>query len=248
MQSLEIMSVAKEEDKVLLDTIAKNSKVAIHANDIIFFVNDFYEGIKPEAIHFLAFLTQLRKSLVLSLLSLLRRHENQAQFMMRLAIESITKTGYALTITDDKEVVNYHEDGTMSEAKGFQKKAYNWIETNYPRHSEKLKDFKEQINYHYSHSNIFNAASDWSPTIGDGEIYSHFFDKEDQLLMDAGLWQSANIALFGIDLISKAGSGSGIIKLKPDFQERFDDFVKRHEKLTEEYKNHPRFARHITSD
>ncbi len=246
MQSLEIMDIAKAENEILLDTIAKNSRLAIHANDIIFFLNDFYEGIRPEAIHFLAFLTQLRKSLVLSLLSLLRRHENQAQLMMRLAIESISKTGYALTVTDDKEVVNYHDDGTMSEAKGFQKKAYDWIETTYPRHSEKLQYFKNLINYLYSHSNIFSAASGWSPTIGDGEIYSPFFDKEDQLLMDAGLWQLANIALFGIDLISKAGAGSGIIKLKPDFQEKFDDFVKRHEKLTEEYKSHPRFARHIT--
>ena len=245
MQSLEIMAVAKEEDKVFMDTIVKNSRLAIHTNDIIFFVNGFYEGIKPEAIHFLAFLTQLRGALVLSLLSLLRRHENQSQFMMRLAIESITKAGYALTITDDKEIVNYHEDGTMSEAKSFQKKAYDWIEANYPIHSEKLKDFKDQINFHYSHSNIFNAACDWFPTIGDKEIHSPFFDKEDQLLLDAALWQLANITLFGIDLISKAGASSGVIKLKLDFQERFDGFVNRHKKLTEEYKNHSRFVRHI---
>ena len=78
MQSLEIMDIAKAENEILLDTIAKNSRLTIHGNDIIFFLNDFYEGIRPEAIHFLAFLTQLRKSLVLSLLSLLRRHENQA--------------------------------------------------------------------------------------------------------------------------------------------------------------------------
>lgn len=211
MQSLEIMDIAKAGNEILLDTIAKNSRLTIHGNDIIFFLNDFYEEIRPEAIHFLAFLTQLRKSLVLSLLSLLRRHENQAQLMMRLAIESISKAGYTLTVTDDKEVVNCHDDDTMSEAKGFQKKAYDWIETTYPRHSEKLKYFKNLINYHYSHSNIFSAASDWSPTIGDGGIYSPFFDKEDQLLIDAGLWQLANIALFGIDLISKASAGSGII-------------------------------------
>ncbi len=247
MKSLEIMNVAKLENDVLMDTIAKNSKLVIHANDIIFFLNDFYEGIKPGAIHFLAFLTQLRKSVLLSFLSLLRQHGNQAQFMMRLAIESISKAGYALTVTNAEEVVDNHKDGTMSEAKGYQKKAYDWIESNYPRHSENLKFFKDLINKHYSHSNIFNAACDWAPRIGKGEIHSPFFDQENLLLMDAALWQLANISLFAIDLMAKAGSGYGIIKLKPDFHERFKGFVKKHEELTEQYKQHPLFVKHINA-
>ncbi|MBW1801308.1 MAG: hypothetical protein JRJ85_11345 [Deltaproteobacteria bacterium] len=247
MQLLEIMDVAKSENEVLTDTISKNARLAIHANDIIFFLNDFYEGIKPESIHFLAFFTQLRKSLVLSFLSLLRQHGNQAQFMMRLAIESISKAGYALTIKDDKEVAHSHNDGTISEAKDFQKRAYDWIESNYPHHSDKLIFFKKMINEHYSHSNIFNAACDWAPHIGDGEIHSPFFDSEDPLLMDAALWQLANITLFAIDLIAKAGPESGSVKVKPDFQEKFNQFVKNHEELTAQYKQHPRFARHITS-
>lgn len=135
----------------------------------------------------------------------------------------------------------------MSEAKGYQKKAYEWTESNYPRHSENLKFFKDLINEYYSHSNIFNAACDWAPQMGEGEIHSPFFDSENLLLMDVALWQLSNITLFAIDLLAKAGSGYGIIKLKSDFHERFKEFIKKHEELTEQYKQHPSFTRYFTS-
>lgn len=175
------------------------------------FINLLWEFItepNPDAyILFLPFISQVRISMYLSLLSTIRRHDIQAMMMLRHALEASVLASYSLYNTNIDDFCETF-DGLLSIRENIKSKAYSWIDTNFNEHSEKIRFFKGYINKDYAHANITHGFlnTDFST---DTTITMHLFDANNEdmehynIMIKQRLWLIGNIAFGVLDLFAK---------------------------------------------
>lgn len=165
---------------------------------------DLIKSTSKEAHVFNSFLTQTNTSLTLSLLSLIRHHTVQNYLNLRTAIEPTALACYALYSPDENKFIKRHDtyNNVILDRPEVKKKAYDWLDANYPTHSGKLKSVKSDvINKAFTHSNLWSASSNTDYHSDPNLAYSNFFDQKDLFTTKFELMALANCALTQIDLI-----------------------------------------------
>jgi hypothetical protein len=81
-------------------------------------------------------------------------------------------------------------------------KAYKWLETTYPGHSNFMKDLKAEINEQTAHAHVVNSQHNFDFVPGQrAEIVTSYFDFEDDEFVKLDLWIGAKAGLHAVDLI-----------------------------------------------
>jgi len=241
---VQILQLSEAENELVKYAHETYGHIFENAHDLVFLTWNFLSDVKPDAWVFTLFLSQLQKSLTLSLLSTLRNHDVQFHLVLRYALESAVLAAYALHdanidsfgYTDDKEVLHQNEK--------VKDKAYKWIEANYETYSEKIKHMKKTINQSFAHATII--ATPQNIYFQNSKIGNLFFDKEDQLMTKQRLWWLANVSFGLLDFFSKVISRYPLVTLARDFPVKMRDLGIQNEKIKSELMNHPRFARWMT--
>ncbi len=213
----------------------------VNAHDLVFFTWSFISNIKPEAMIFSLFLSQIQKSLVLCLLSAVRDHDVQFHMMLRHSIENTSLACYALFEPDDSAFYMTDKDDILYPKKGVNSKAYKWLETNYRNHSDKLKNMKDVINTTFAHANILPTPQNLC--FDEGEIGNRFFDVQDKLMTKQRLWWVGNVSLGILDLFAKIIGEFPIVTLVDDFPKKMHSFSKENTRILNELESNPRFLR-----
>ncbi|MDD2218393.1 MAG: hypothetical protein PHW03_07205 [Eubacteriales bacterium] len=244
-----IQDISEMENALVISAPATYGKYFDNAYALVSFVQGFYGGsVATSKWIFLYFFNQLYNSLLLALLSTVRRHDVQAIMMLRQSLESVVFACYAAYNYKPEEFGEVLEDGTL-DAKKLHKKAYPWFESKYASHSVVIKSYKHKINEHYAHSNILLTLAN-TEVVGN-KIVSTFFDgsNEDPEHFEAIIKQRlcwiGDISLIAIDLFSQITDELKIADLIDDFEARAEKLRRDNQSLKEELAQHPIFSKWI---
>jgi hypothetical protein len=239
--SISLLDLSKDENSLIENAPSEFGPDFINAHDLVFFAWSFISQMKPEAYIFALFLAQIKKSLVLCLLSALRNHNVQFHIMLRHALENVSLAAYALHKTNKEVFYSTDEDEILYPKRTANEKAYKWLEKNYRDHSDKLKNMKDQINKSFAHASILSTSQN---LYFDGEkLGNQFFDTPDKLMTRQGLWWVGNVALGALDLFAKIIEKFPIVTLVDDFPQKMGRLSKENNRIQNELKSNPRFLR-----
>jgi hypothetical protein len=240
LEDFRILDMSEKEHKLVMTAREKYGQVFVTLNELIRFLLQFFEIDKPlEGFIFVLYLFLTRNSLFLCLLSAVRLHQVQAALNMREALEAGARAAYALVFTERNHFIIEKSDGTLEEKNNLRGSCYDWLETNYPAESEKIKSLKNQINKFFVHAKLTTIQS--IPELFEGKFLPRDFDIEDTLLVKANLLLLADITLDLIDLLAKVSSKTKIIKLITDFKRRMLEYRNTTGKIKKELMTHSRF-------
>lgn len=187
---------------------------------------------------FISFLSNIQKSLTLSLLSTIRGHDAQSQMMLRQSLESSVLASYALYETNSDEFGTIDPKGALQMDEKVFDKARKWLEGNYKEYSEKIKFMKDTINTNAAHSNILVAMK--NVDFKDITIEASFFDKPDKLITESQLWWIGNISFGLIDLFSKVIHDFPLVKLNDEVIIKVRELGVENEKIKQGLIKNPR--------
>lgn len=199
----------------------------------------FYNFGEPTEINdaYNAFLPLARKSILLALLSILRKHDIQCQLMMRQFLEASVLAAYAL---NDKRLQSFghitYEEGLLEINETAKDNAYKWLNKNYEEISEKIKYMKDAINSLASHANLVSA------TLSASDPHS-IYDIEAVHVIGQRLWWIGNVIIGVLDLLIKVNTKNGGIKIVHGFEDQYRNLSAQNEIVKTSLIKHPRFAR-----
>ncbi|MBU3198271.1 hypothetical protein LL037_21250 [Clostridium estertheticum] len=113
------------------------------------------------------------------------------------------------------------------------RKAYGWLDKNYPDQSSKLKQIKDQINEYYAHGNMFNSLRIKRDKNDNKDI--DYFDKRDLLLEKTYIWQIGYTACIIFDLIYQSSKKCDFVIVSEGVFETFKDLVEVNQKYRLEF-------------
>lgn len=195
---MNINEISKFENEFILKSSQRYGKYYKNAVDALELLDESIKSIDISEFVFHSFYFQIKKSLQLALLSMLRLHEIQASMMMRYAVESSTMAAYSLYKTNTNNYLYTDEYGRATLKSKTQKKCYAWLETNYPTHSASIENKKKMLNMFSTHSNLFNTFKNIE--INDFS-YSLFDVIKDDDEIYVFLWNIANTTIFIMDML-----------------------------------------------
>ncbi len=237
-----IEDLSNTENIMLINAHKEYGTLFDHAQATVLFTRKFIYKVDPLAWVFISFLSQTSNSLVLALLSSVRRHDVQANMMLRYALESVVLACYALSKPDVNEFGHIDSDGLIQIDEEVLSRAYEWLEINYKTYSDTIKSFKDKINKSSSHANILKPQATFD---FDEEMKMLFFDKKHKIITEQRLWWIANISLGFLDLFSKVINDFPLVKLIDDFQIRWRDLGIENERIKQKLMKYPEFAKRI---
>lgn len=222
-------SIAYEENRLVNIAEYEYKEFYQLAEKMVGYLLDFYEKPKLEANLYFRFLSQVQKSLYLSLLSTLRQHDIQTNMMLRYSLESISLCLYSMYERNEDVYREFLDDGTVQSYK-ITKKVGIWLESESPQFAQSIHFMKNSINAFASHGNILPTA--FNSTLDDGKFTFHFFDIEQPNITKQRLWWISDICFGFLDMSSK-------INLKyPCFTLNEEEFLnimhQSHVKITEQ--------------
>ncbi|MBU9212028.1 hypothetical protein, partial [Burkholderia multivorans] len=91
---------------------------------------------------FLRFLAQMKKSLLLCVVSVIRRHRMQGMMNLRYFLETTSHAAYGLA---HKDPASYLKKGEIDAPKVISGKAYKWLELEHPAVSKEIKRMKDEV-------------------------------------------------------------------------------------------------------
>jgi hypothetical protein len=233
------------EDILISEAPSLYGKYFENAYSLVSFVSGFYDKIAESRWVFQYFANQLQNSLFLALLSILRRHDTQANLMLRQSLENIVLAGYAAYNYDPAIFGEISDDDTLVN-KDVRTKAYIWIDLKYPTHSVTIKSYKDMINAYSAHANFLSTFSNSEQY--ESKIVSSFFDGSNEdpehydKMIKQRLWWIGNISLHGIDLFAQIINDLKISKTVDGFDKIMQKLSKENDLLKEELAQHPIFA------
>lgn len=237
--------ISKHEHELVENAERELGNFFTHAHDMIFFTSTFISSITNDAFIFSLFLSQITNSLLLCLLSTLRNHDVQYNMMLRHVLENASLACYALYETNTEVYYRSDEDDDdiLYPKESARKKAYRWLEDNYPNFSAIIKNMKNTINDSFAHASIastpFNVETD-------GNTIGHlFFDKSDKLMQQTRLWWVGNVALEILREFEEINQKYPKIKLVEDFKEKMLEFTSDDISLLSYLTVNPRLSRWI---
>ncbi|MFH1983334.1 MAG: hypothetical protein ABIL58_15930 [Pseudomonadota bacterium] len=240
---LDIIEMSQMEHNSVVGSAAKYGTSFVNAHDIVAFSWVCLKSVRPDAFAFILFLSQFQKSITLSLLSALRNHEVQFNLMLRQALEAGALASYALHSPDVEGFARTDAHDCLFTDRKVAKKAYKWLESEYPTHSKSMKYMKDQINESYAHASILPASDNIQFDFH--KIGSTFFDKPDELITIQHLWWIGNVVIGILDLFEHITMRYPKVTLVPDFRKKMQRFGRDNTRIKIELQTNPRFARWI---
>jgi len=170
------------------------------ASTSIILLNECIDEVDRNSYLFMQYLSQTRASLMLALLSAVRKHETQTYMNLRQALESAVLAAYGLSKPDFSEHGSITEDKMITLNDKVKSKAYSWLQKEFPTHSKNIKALKDHINSYAAHSNFLNSASTFVNK-GHGFV-CNFFDTNNIFLIKSQIWITADTSMGLLMLIT----------------------------------------------
>lgn len=243
-------------DEFLQSTLAKESELVNSANqqygdyynnatDFLSLLTTFIKEINPNGYVFGLYLSQLRKSLLLSFLSCLRNHQEQTLLTLRVGYESMVLAAYAIKHPDETEFIEKNEQGILYEKTNLRKNCYKWLAENYPTQSTSIKGQKDIISASAAHANVIYPFTYTNLDYENRKIEFNFFDHEDGYVTKTNLWQIANCAMGAMDLFALVNREQRLFVLKDNFVELLKTFEASNHALKAQMMESKRFQKSL---
>jgi hypothetical protein len=197
--SLEIFSA--EEHQKLVDAERRYGNAFINAYNTTILLSNLMIWPVVDCDLFIRFYSQMKKYHTLSVVSTVRLHRVQAKMDLRYFLESAANAAFSLANIDTQNYFSL-QSNRIGDAQKATLKAYKWLETTYPGHSNFIKDLKADINQQTAHAHVVNSQHNFDFVPGQrAEIVTTYFDFGDDELVKLDLWVGAKAGLHAIDLI-----------------------------------------------
>ena len=215
-----IGDIIQRESDMILRGAERFGAYFINASEFNHLLQHFIESIDPDRFIFAMFLAQVRNHHLLTLFSTVRLHHVQTMMNLRQVLEAGSCATYAIANPDQAGFADVDENGIADASQTLTKKRYKWLEDNFNKGADFIKNMKGEINKSTAHSNILYAHNNFKFDGKQGKFVTPFFDFEDNYRVKTDLWQIGNIAMGLMDLFYGVNKGLGVIKFKDDFVSR----------------------------
>ncbi len=231
---------SEEEHQMLLQAEKEYGDYWKNAMEYNGLLNNFVKEVKPDAMFFVMFMSQVKKHHTLALLSIPRLHHVQTQMNFRQTIEAAVNAVYGLAHYEKEDFITDDLDGTIADINPIKK--YKWLEENFKSHSNFLKKEKEAINKGPAHSSTVYAFLNFEFKRTTGFV-TPFFDNEDKFQTRMDLWFASNLAMGIMDLMAVANKKYDLITLIPNFIEQQRELEQENHRLKAELQRSDRVKR-----
>jgi hypothetical protein len=197
-----IESYSLQEHAMVMEAEARYGAFLTNARDATYLLSTLMQWPTKDCDIFIRFLSQMTKYHTLCLMSLVRQHRIQAKMYLRYFLESTAHAAFALAHVDTNIYFGDLENGKEHDAKKASSKAYKWLESEFPEHSDEIKRVKNLINEQTAHANVLNSQHHFEFVAGERpEIHMAYFDFDDDHWTKVDLWECAQCGLLASDLI-----------------------------------------------
>lgn len=219
-----IGDILTNEHEMVLHGAESYGDYFINASEFNLLLQEFIKSVDSDRFIFAIFLAQIKKHHLLALFSVVRLHHIQATMDLRQTLEAGSCAAYAIANPDQNGFADIDENGIIDAIQELTKKRYKWLEENFKKGSDAIKNMKTTINNSTAHSNIVYAYNNFRFDSKEGKFDTPFFDIKDDYLVKTGLWQIGNIAMGLMDLFYGVNKNLNVVKF-------IDNFIPRLKKL-----------------
>ncbi|MFZ2681962.1 MAG: hypothetical protein WAZ14_02625 [Patescibacteria group bacterium] len=236
-----VTDIIESEHQMALKAPERFGDYFLHAMEANELLNNFLISVGIEGHIFVAFLAQIRKHALLSILSTARLHQVQAMMDMRQALEAGSCAAFAIANPDVDGFADIDDSGIIDPTQELTRKRYKWLEENFPAGSEAIKNMKKVINSSTAHSNLVYAMQSFALDPDGDQFVTPFFDTEDDYHLKGNLWMIANVSYGLMDLFFGINQGKDLLKFHPDFVSRLKALRAKNDELKAVMMSSPRF-------
>jgi hypothetical protein len=236
-----IGDIIESERQMILHGAERFGDYFINASEFNNLLQQFIKSVDPDRFIFAMFLAQIRKHHLLAHFSAVRLHHIQAMMNLRQVLEAGSCAAYAIANPDRTGFTDIDENGIADISQDLTKKRYKWLEDNFKKGSDAIKNMKGTINNSTAHSNIVYAHNNFRFDGDQGKFVTPFFDIEDDYLVKTDLWQIGNIAMGLMDLFYGVNDGLNVVKFIDDFVPRLKALEAENHRLKAEMMSTERF-------
>ncbi|ASL48855.1 hypothetical protein bAD24_p00770 (plasmid) [Burkholderia sp. AD24] len=187
------------ENRLMIDAESTYGEYSTHAFETVDTLMGLLHWPTVPCEIFLRFLAQMKQSLLLCVVSVIRQHRVQAMLNLRYFLETTSHAAFGLAHKDGSA---YLKNGEIDDPKAISGRAYKWLGIEYPEVSEEMKRMKNEINSETAHANILNSIYIFAV---EGEpvevIRNELFDFDDPKLVMADLCNCAHAGLLALELL-----------------------------------------------
>lgn len=243
-----IGDIIESESQMILHGTERFGDYFINASEFNNLLQQFVKSIDPDRFIFAMFLAQIRNHYLLADFSAVRLHHIQAMMNLRQVLEAGSCAAYAIANPNREGFADIDENGIIDATQALTKKRYKWLEDNFKKGSDVIKNMKDTINESTAHSNIVYAHNNFRFDGDQDKFITPFFDIEDDYLVKTDLWQIGNVAMGIMDLFYGINKKLGVIKFVDDFVPRLKTLEAENHRLkaemmsTERFKNSQKLA------
>ena len=238
-----IGEILDSEREMILKGAERYGEYFVNAADFNHLLNEFLVSINPDRFIFAAFLSQIRKHHTLALFSAVRLHHTQAMMDMRQVLEAGACAAYAIANTDPADFGDVNDQDIINPSDALTKKRYKWLEANYKKGSDPIKNMKGSINNSTAHSNIVYAYKNFDFDDKTGTFDTPFFDFEDEYHVKTDLWMIGNVIMGLMDLFYGVNKNLDVLKFADGFIPRLKTLEKQNDKLKNEMMQSDRYKK-----
>ncbi len=236
-----VTDIIESEHQMILKAPERFGDYFSHAMEANELLNNFLVSVGIDGHIFVAFLAQVRKHVLLGILSTARLHQVQAMMDMRQVLEAGSCAAFAIANPDIAGFADIDDSGIVDPTQELTRKRYKWLEENFPAGSDAIKNMKKVINSSTAHSNLIYAMQNFALDSGSDQFVTPFFDKEEDYHLKGNLWMIANISYGLMDLFFGINMGKNLLKFQPDFASRLTALRTRNDELKTAMMASPRF-------
>lgn len=193
------MGFSDVENRLVVDAESTYGEYSTHAFETVDVLMNLILWPTVPCEIFLRFLAQMKKTLLLCMVSIVRQHRVQAMTNLRYFLETTSHAAYGLAHKDGSA---YVKNGGLDDPKTISIKTYRWLEREHPEVSSEIKRMKDEINSETAHANILNSIHTFA---FEGEpvqvIRNEVFDFDDPERAKADLCHSAHAGLLALELL-----------------------------------------------
>ncbi len=210
-----------ESERIMVLTAAERYPAHYpHALEAVLFPSNSLKSIDGDRWVFAMFLSQVKKHLMLALLSTMRLHRVQAKMDLRQVLEAGAAAAFAIANPEHKHFVDTDEDGILDPSQELARKRHKWLEEHYPDGSTAIKGIKDIINSISAHANLVVADHNFRINREGSSFDNTYFDDEDEYHVKADLWLIGNIVINLMGTFSRVNQDRNVMTFVDDFERR----------------------------
>lgn len=185
----------------------------------------------PMRFLFVAFLSHVKKHLLLALFSAVRRHQVQAGMNLRQVLEAGAWAAYALAHQDLNLFRTIDQSGRLDVPRSLSDARNQWLTNNYPAKSEEIRRLKIMLNESTAHAKIEYVFNTFAPRPrGQRGFTTTFFDEDDEYRIKMNLLLVANFAMGMIQLFTSVNMNERVFRFPDAFVPLFRSLSDQHER------------------